>query len=182
MESFLDFIFGNLFFVILILVSLFSFINNLGQNQKKKAERASSEQQREKRTLDDPFKRLQDMLENIEQKVETAIEPEQANKQETKQSNKREEMVKAASIEEQKEAQIERIKEQLVSPSFADERAATLHNIVKNTEQDRSIKKPSFNLEQRLNHQGLVDSIIMAEVLGPPRARKPHRRMVSDRR
>lgn len=96
--------------------------------------------------------------------------------------------INTMSIEEHREEQIERLKDQLHN----NDRYETLPSDDKNTlSEPKAIhhheKSYQFNqfkkdMKRNLTKQGLVDSIVMAEVLGAPRARKPYRSIIYERK
>jgi hypothetical protein len=97
-------------------------------------------------------------------------------------------------VEEQQKQQVERLKERMntgtndsleslsnqdlsIGPSIQD--AIKHHSL-----QDKNVKKEQFKKDVKtgLNYKGLVNGIIMSEVLGPPRAKKSFRSVAADRR
>lgn len=90
----------------------------------------------------------------------------------------------ALSVEEQRDEQLERLKKQLntnehqVSPHPSKNKTKVVHS------HESSYKYHEFkkDMKRNLTKQGLIDSIVMAEILGPPRARKPYRSIIDERK
>lgn len=105
---------------------------------------------------------------HIEEQVEPKIEPQ-------------------LSIEEQREQQMQRLQAQFGgSSTYEDMDEVEMHSglVQKISDRERewqdqqaaALKK---NIKQKLNQQGLIESIIMAEVLSRPRAKKRHHRHIT---
>src|SRR5690606_32233886 len=97
------------------------------------------------------------------------------------------------SVEEQQTLQMEKVTQRMntstsdsidsssqqdlcIVPAIQDSsRHHTLHS--------KNVNKEKFkkDVKTSLNHKGLVNGIIMSEVLGPPRARKPFRSVIAER-
>ena len=97
-------------------------------------------------------------------------------------------------VEEQQKQQVERLKKQLnagtndltdslsgqdlsIGPAIQD--AIKHHSLHDKNEKKERFKK---DVKTSLNYKGLVNGIIMSEVLGSPRARKPYRSVTAERR
>ncbi|ASK63154.1 hypothetical protein CFK37_13840 [Virgibacillus phasianinus] len=91
----------------------------------------------------------------------------------------------------------EEIKESTISvPSMQERMDSNKHRAVRNGEHDAlaksTLRKPSAGSNRRshmrkqitsnLSRQGLVNGVIMYEVLGPPRATKPYKSVIAERR
>jgi hypothetical protein len=97
-------------------------------------------------------------------------------------------------VEEQQKQQVERLKERMNTgtnvslESLSDQDLSigpTIQDAIKHHSlQDKNVKKEQFKKDVKtgLNYKGLVNGIIMSEVLGPPRARKSFRSVAADRR
>ncbi|WP_042145992.1 hypothetical protein [Paucisalibacillus sp. EB02] len=95
--------------------------------------------------------------------------------------------------EEQQKQQVERLKERMnTGTSDAHDSLSqqdlsigpTIQDAIKHHSlQDKNVKKEQFKKDVKtgLNYKGLVNGIIMSEVLGPPRARKPFRSVTVER-
>ncbi|MBT2214503.1 hypothetical protein F3157_00290 [Virgibacillus dakarensis] len=89
-------------------------------------------------------------------------------------------------IEEQRDNQIEQLAEQINTSTREMQKKLSHDAIIGNTlRQPKNIdyQKAAMKKQVRKNltRKGLVDGIIMAEVLGPPRSRKPYRSVISER-
>src|SRR5699024_10950928 len=90
-------------------------------------------------------------------------------------------------VEEHRDEQMERLKQQLNTdedqslPHITDNKQSVLKVVHSH---DHSYKYGQFkkDMKKNLTKQGLIDSIVMAEVLGPPRARKPYRSIIYERK
>ncbi|WP_164668571.1 hypothetical protein [Virgibacillus doumboii] len=97
-------------------------------------------------------------------------------------------VLNTASIEEQQEEQRNRLAERMQTPTHkaipGGEHDALIGNTIKEPEKDLSAEQKRLRrrIKTNLNQKGLVNGIIMSEVLGPPRANKPYRSIVSQRR
>ena len=97
-------------------------------------------------------------------------------------------------LEEQQKQQVERLKEQMntrtsdsivslkeqdlsIGPAIQD---AIKHHSLKN--QNANKERFKKDVKSGLNYKGLVNGIIMSEVLGSPRARKPYQSVTAERR
>lgn len=187
MESFFDFITQNLFLVVLIITGLIGYFNKQksAQNREREERTDSIEQEQPKKQskLDETLKRVRDMVETLE----TSLEEPNPKKRTTYQT----ERTKIENLQEDSREQSER-----QIPSFMEERQLQYENLKNQYEStlysDYDFNSPSLleekkqsagneidiqvNLDKKLTAKGLIESVIMAEVLGPPRARKPYER------
>ncbi|MEN2765947.1 hypothetical protein [Ornithinibacillus xuwenensis] len=98
------------------------------------------------------------------------------------------------SIEEQKQQQMERLASRMntdvrASKNNVNQKDIALGSVIQDEikhhdNQQSSYKKEQFKkqVKNRLNGEGLINGVIMSEVLGPPRARKPYRNVLTERR
>jgi|SRR5699024_1181832 len=95
------------------------------------------------------------------------------------------------SIEEQKKKQLEELQKRMGGSSMAvvQEEEDNSHQAgLESNLRSPTIVKPYHHREFRneikgkLNRKGLIDSIVMAEVLGPPRAKKPYSSIISQKK
>lgn len=183
MESFFEFIFANIFLVVFVIVSLLGFLNRKGQKQQNKRNEADDPPR--KSTLDETFRRFQEMVETFEDDVEKTFVPKQEQNEKTKQAEQKFEtdvketnvaMNSQTLVQDEKQQQMERLRQQYASTSFDEDKESygaqreRIRPLTKQIEQNN--EQPSLHLEGKLSRDGLIESIIMAEVLGPPRARK----------
>jgi len=95
------------------------------------------------------------------------------------------------SAEEQQQKQLKELQKRMGGSSFAvvRERDDGSHEAnIKNNLKRPDVVKPYHHehfkkeIKGKLNQKGLIDSIVMAEVLGPPRAKKPYSSIISKER
>ena len=184
MDSFFDLIFNNFFIVIIIIFA----IVNLFSKSKKASEEAQQDNSQD--TGREPHKKrsIQDL---IEEKVEEAKESYQQMQDtvapESKEKPKpRPKSEATISIEEQRQEQYEQLKRRL-QPSHQQKGEEDVYNRLAQKQQVGA--KPqstdlavSEHLGERLTREGLAESIVMAEVLGPPRALNPYQNVAMRRR
>lgn len=93
--------------------------------------------------------------------------------------------VNKSNVQEQREQQMDQLMDQLdISLDEEDQKENTaqqsrmMNKEIHQTEHDESAKEKQVmkkRLRKKLNRDGLIDSVIMAEVLGRPRALSPYR-------
>src|SRR5699024_8190683 len=132
--------------------------------------------------------RFEERIENVGRKVEEKLE-EYAHRFDTNADTQQ-------SIEEQQKAQYERLKRNVKremsghehtkrsdkDPKANHKDALPVDDLPKIQTHHAPNKIDGLQLEAKLSPKGLVDSVIMAEVLGPPRAHKPHHSVESRRK
>lgn len=104
------------------------------------------------------------------------------------------ESMASVSIEEQQQKQLERLAGKVATHTAKGYDDLTEQSYSSNShhaflKSDQNNKKEFTNnkkevkkrLNKKINRSGLIDSVIMAEVLGPPRARKPYKSVISER-
>ncbi|SDQ48851.1 hypothetical protein SAMN05216232_1790 [Virgibacillus subterraneus] len=109
---------------------------------------------------------------------------------ETVSNNQPQSTVAKTSIEEQQQEQRERLADRMNTDTqkALDERKhdAIITDNSENREPDRELsaeqKRFKRRIKNNLNQKGLVNGVIMAEVLGSPRATKPYQSVVKQRR
>ncbi|MBP1947577.1 hypothetical protein [Virgibacillus litoralis] len=109
---------------------------------------------------------------------------------ETVSNNQPQSTVAKTSIEEQQQEQRERLADRMNTDTqkALDERKhdAIITDNSDNKESDRELsaeqKRFKRRIKNNLNQKGLVNGVIMAEVLGSPRATKPYQSVVKQRR
>jgi len=91
-------------------------------------------------------------------------------------------------IEQQRQEQFDRLRSQFQSASQPDTEDIDEHHsshLAKSMELQRESVKPTkvnVNLERKITPKGLIESVIMAEVLGPPRALNPYQNRLTKRK
>ena len=162
MDTIINFILDNLFFVIIV---LFGLINLFGRSQ---SEQSEERQKRERRPV--PTQRQNVPQQKVERRVEQ--QPLPVDRQETFENT----TIETKSIEEQRQEQYERLRRQFQTDhSEADlQSVENFRSTVQTPEVQQTTQKENVPLilEKRLTQKGLIESVIMAEVLGPPKARQ----------
>src|SRR5699024_20438 len=160
-EDIIDFIFSNLFLVVIIAGGLISFFT-----ENKKQKEASEERQQQRKTTSHPLPNRMD-----------THKPVQSSQQNTKQQTKAPSM---KSIEEQREEQLKRLRRTV---STTEKNEQTDNELVSSDMEKRLFKKETkpklqhqTHFQKRLTKTGLIDSIVMAEILDKPKSLRPHQR------
>lgn len=180
MESFFDFIFANLFLVFVIITGLLSFFNRMISGRSKNKEEHPSSDQPKKSTIGEAMRRMQEMIETIEQPDEPTrqkVEKKVAKASEKLQTARQKIESSSYSFEEMRNEQFDRLKQQYESSATHNDWEGNPNTLQKRAGDIKageihSITPIEVNLQSRLNKEGLIESIVMAEILGPPRARK----------
>lgn len=177
MGGFLELIFDNIFVVIIIISAIMGLFG-------KKSEEAEKQKQQGNRPkpAPNPVSRSQ---RNVRPEANRTTGSKQT-KSNVPQSSKP--MVSTISIEEQQKAQIERLKNTFNSVENNAIDDISHHAFVANpiTKSINELSKEQANYKKQirtnLTRKGLVNGIIMSEVLGSPRARNPYQSIVEQRR
>lgn len=170
MDELIDLIFSNPLFLILIIGGIISLF------------RGSSDQKNEQNQRTNRPKPVPNQ--------HTRTQPHR-QRSETRRVEPKQEAVHSISIEDQREKQLEQLTSRLGSQA-ADSEHSGLKNRPKIADQKRTAEIQSLHnqkvkaefkrkFKKNLSRSGLIDSVIMSEVLGAPRARKPYRSVVSKR-
>lgn len=174
MGDLIDLLLGNPFLILIILGGIYSILK--GSKQPESEDENKEPAQASKRTTD-PFGR--------EEARKKQVEAYQQSKMETEKSHP----IGQISFEDQREEQMLRLSKELGSsnehsglkgrPKVADERREReVKELVSSYEHERFKKE----FKQGLTPRGMINSIVMAEVLGQPRARNPYESVVAKRR
>lgn len=174
MEALLELIFGNFFIVLLIIVGILGFLRDNAAKQKEEERRRRNRPTRPApQTSRAPQPSRTDsgtsgrtVLETVRDTISnTTIEDQQ-----------KEQMDKLASRFNTKTNEaIDEVREDIsTTKSVLLERDKT--------ELSKEQKQIKRGVTQSLEGKGLINGIIMAEVLGPARARKPYRSVVAERK
>lgn len=161
----IELIFSNPLLIIIIL-GLINFL--VGQNKKGKTEnKPNNEQQREHIPREKHFEK--EFKEHTQ--TQDHFEPKPFVKIETKIDEQ------PLSIEELRQQQLERLSMDFRSNITDDEEVnqdeqLIMEKVQVDTKNEGKRKRESYNLTDRVTKKGLMESVIMSEVLGPPRARK----------
>ncbi|WP_156291107.1 hypothetical protein [Oceanobacillus salinisoli] len=167
MEGFLEAIFSNFFLILIILSGIIGFFRNNANN-------AREEQKEKQLNRPKPASTPPSHKKRPENPSRTGNRPDPAT---------------TVSMEKQQQEQMERLADQLKTTT-----RDTIKNISEqyNTSEE-TILQPKNNLTKEqaqlkkeintsLNQKGLIQGIIMSEVLGAPRGRKPYRSVIEERK
>lgn len=164
MDEIFDFIFGNLFIVIIIIGAIIKLFG--------------SKSKQEDATQKEPPARVSNTSASQQRR------PEQPVRERVTRSEQVSEQREHLTIEQHRAKQLEQLQRHHQSSRQEDRPHTGMHveptvSIVskETTEDDVTI-----DLKDKLTHQGLIDSVIMAEVLGSPRALKPYQNISRARR
>lgn len=160
-ESFLDLIFSNLFLIIIVLSSIFGMLNKNKEEKEKNPSRPKPVQ-----TPSRPINKSERPSRPIERSKPVAMK----------------------SVEEQQHEQMERLRERFKideSDNFNEtdlsERKTNLTAITKKNV-GSSKSKLNKELELKYNQKSVIQGIMMSEILGAPRSRKPYRSVIEERK
>lgn len=188
MEEIIDFIFSNFIIVLIIIGGLAKLFG--GDNK----------EQQEKRT-----NRTPSPIETRQQTTTTQHQTAEKYKQRPINDQARPNQVgedssigEATSIGEQQQKQLEQLAGKMKTEAIQD-----FDNLSNQADTEHKIMTPSFSkglhekasvnsnnkpkkevkkqMQNRLSRKGLIESVIMAEILGPPRARKPYKSVITER-
>ncbi|GEM_PF-1462020 len=172
MGNFFEFIMNNLFLVIIIISGIIGFLSSNKEEQKKQQQRKTQQQ---RPAAPKPKPRSQSTLSGPKK-------PEHRQKvYQTKTKPKENDLVTTASITDEQRAQMERLERKYGVGSADISNEKLLHSglefrkalqpIKDLSEEQRVLKK---DIRKSLKNKGLINGIIMAEVLGKPRSLKPY--------
>ncbi|MFC2948391.1 hypothetical protein [Virgibacillus sediminis] len=161
MGNLIEFIFGNFFLIIMVIAGLMGFLRNNKQEE---------EQSPRERPVSRPAPRQ-------------PAPQRQSGERKSKEKN----VVIAESIEDQQNKQMDRLADRLHAhtSSNTDFRGAeTLENPLREPEKGLTKKQEETrsDIKRNLSKKGLINGIVMSEVLGPPRSKKPYRSVLTQRR
>lgn len=163
MESFFDFIFGNIFIVVIIIAGIINFLN--------RGKQAEKEEQRKQQTPRPAPKQRQ----NRDRRPVRAERPVQ----QARQTIKTVEEKVTNTFEDQRQAQYDRLRSQYQTSGDNSHSVGIDKSKLQPIEE--KVSKVNVSLDKKLTPEGLIESVIMAEVLGPPRAHNPYQNLVVKR-
>lgn len=175
MEAILEAIFGNFMIVLIIIGGIVGFLKDKSNKGKQQQEQQSEKSYRAPRPTSPPSDR--------------GYQPSRNMPVESTQRQQRPSVTNSVSIEERQAEQLKQLAGRMVTDT-----KQTLEELPHKANIGSSVKrsKPTVNsgrhqdfkkqIKGNLTRNGLVDSVVMAEVLGPPRATKPYRSVIQERR
>lgn len=175
MDQLIDIIFDNPFFIIIIIGGLISLFKG----------KAKQEEQQEQRQQQQPQQQSQQARRMPERPKPTIAK--QTNDHRRTHSEKQE-AISNLSIEEHRAEQMKRFSDSLATnqhsgmtdrPKIAD---ATREEEVQRLTSKYNDQKFKRQFENSLTNKGLINSVVMAEVLGSPRARRSYQTVITKRR
>lgn len=193
MDVLIELILDNIIFLFVIIAGLVSFFNRMmsagKDNQEQQSSGERSRRQGEgagRQTVREVMRRMQEVAESLEQDTDTGSPQRRTSDQQGRTNTTPIPTTTSDSptysFEQQRDEQYRRLQKQYESVASTDEIETAIdpdspiYTHVARTESEANVKtrqtKTSVDLKSRLNADGLIESVIMAEVLGPPRARK----------
>lgn len=176
MEGIIDFILSNLFILIIIVGGLLNLFSSSKKEERKQERRRKILEERKRMQREMKEHRPLESQQTNSPVVE--IEEEPYTESEHDKSKRADESVFTGDFEQQRQAQYERLREQIQASAMYDEddekEVRTKKNSKKIAPRRSQERAHSYLLHEQLDRQRLIDSIIMKEVLGPPRAYKKH--------
>lgn len=186
MDELINLIFENPFLLFIIIAGLVSFFNRMKASSRDRnggeqpsAERDGEDSKPKQSPVREMMKRLEEMAESLDPDVPTQEQSAEAQTIEEKPKS----TPGMSSFEQQREEQYKHLQKQYQS---AQSEAASEHRknldspifndaqMMKGKIEENEISSTKINIKSRLNKSGLIESVVMAEVLGPPRARKKY--------
>ncbi|WP_138415720.1 hypothetical protein [Aquibacillus sediminis] len=121
------------------------------------------------------------------QRQTTTSEPKVEPKSTVQQSQQQPVDTRTKSYYEKKQEQIEKLKEQVAQTSEIT-KEDSIHDAIKEESTPKAYKKYKSNrnsnlsVATKINKKGLAESVVMSEILGPPKAVKPHQSVLQMRK
>lgn len=179
MNELLQFIFDNPFLLFLIVMGIFSAYNRYLEEQKKKVEKRTrkTDQPKVELTLPEEVRKEDPLVEKLEEVKEIRLpKAEQVTElvEEVKKTVLETQSTTENKVEETAE-ELQRLEEKYARLRQAEERMKRLQEEERKRKQEQKslqAQSQTIDLRSRLNQEGLVESVIMAEILGPPKARR----------
>lgn len=164
----MDWIFENLFLVVIIISAIIGFFRNDSSKQKE-----NNERKKPAPPISRPLPPEREAQPRAERKIYKGSRPDES--------------ISTISIEEQQKSQMERLASKYSSIS-----AKGLDNLSDSPYKKSPLKEPKNESSENkrkmkqqvsgnLDAKGLINGVIMAEILGPPRAKKTYQSVVKDR-
>lgn len=173
MEALLELIFGNFFIVILIIAGILGFLRDNAAKQKEEdRKRRTRPTRRAPQTARGPVSSSGNNRTSGKGTLETVRET-----------------ISSSSIETQQKEQMEKLANRFNTRTNEavdelQEGIAASGSVLRETAKDLSKEQEQIKrgVSQSLKGKGLINGIIMSEVLGSPRARRPYRSVITERK
>lgn len=181
MGEIFEFIFGNMFLVILIISGIIGmFSNNREQQQQRpnRPEQPQTRQQKQPRPV--PTSTRQETVRQRPKEVVTS-------KSETEPKDTTVTLATPKRMEEEQKAQMERLQDRVTDLTITDGDVIGEDDFISRqqievskslSEEQKVLKR---DIRRSLQNKGLINGIIMAEILGEPRSVKPYQSVTSNR-
>lgn len=179
----MDWIFDNLFLVIIIISGLITFLSDSKRKQEEQKKKQSTPPQNQTQSRQRQQRSQQEM--KTRQQTHRRKEQPRAERQVYRERTRPD--ISAGSIEEQQKKQMERLANRYQTSSRDDIESAEqkFKDLIvdRNVEEENPGKREmKRRVSRNLDGKGLVNGIIMAEVLGSSRAKQPYRSIVQKRK
>lgn len=185
MDELIEVVLRNPFLLLLLIGGLISVFRDKKPDQTKQrraAEQRRVEQSKQVTPTPDETPPEQQSGETIFDMLFDEVEEQKEPSSTTKETQ-----LESLSVEEQRDEQLERLQAELgaqqvnYDPETADVAdtdadSIEVKSIKKLTKSKQQKRKLHDNLKKRLTKEGLVESVIMAEILGRPRSKRSHHR------
>lgn len=176
----MDWIFDNMFLVIIIISGIISVLSGGKKNEEAKKKRQSTPPQNRPQQRQQTAKSTMSHQPSRNKRVQPRAE-RQIYREESRPD------ISAGSVEEQQKEQMERLRSRYQTASRGDleDLADKFKDLVverQNEEESLGKREMKKRVSGNLDGKGLVNGIIMAEVLGAPRAKKPYRNAIQARK
>ncbi|MFD1412809.1 hypothetical protein [Oceanobacillus jeddahense] len=179
----MDWIFENLFLIIIIISGIVAFLGDSKKKQEEQKKKQSTPPKNQTSSRPNQQRSPQEM--RTGQQTQRKREQPRAERQVYREGERPD--ISAGGIEEQQRKQMERMtnRYQTASQEDVEDAKQNFKDLIvdrkdegDNPGKNEMKKRVSGNLDGK----GLVNGVIMAEVLGPPRAKQPYRSIVQRRK
>lgn len=177
MESFFQFIGSNFFIVVIVLLGIYNFLRSFQKKETK------SEEQRQPKTVPSRGGSVRPQQSRGQGLGRMAEQMERSLKDVTKHFTDNSEMA-AKSLQQQQQAQYDQLKKNIAAEYGSQSDKAETRSFPVSSNPYRTENKgigKDLHLQDRLTSSGLIESVIMAEVLGAPRALNPYQNIAKRR-
>ncbi|MBM7597926.1 hypothetical protein JOC34_000283 [Virgibacillus halotolerans] len=176
----MDWIFDNFFIVIVIIAGIYGFLKDKTEKQKQQQRKSQNNQRPTATPSGTPRPKQHHQQEHKQrQQPQENVRTTRSEQQQT---------VAMKTIEEQQKEQMKQFanKYKINAKQAGQEKAshkAFIGGRARDPKQDQSHTAVRFKkqMKNNLGRKGLINSIVMAEVMGPPRAKKPYKSIIHER-